>query len=109
MRQAVAEFGYAQILADVFGSESNAEGLSLLYQLTRYFAADIANLAFQIAYAGFARVRANDLGDCAVSENDLFFGKPGSLALFANEELLGDFHFFQFGVAMQSQHFHAVL
>src|ERR1019366_6362260 len=106
---AVAELHNAQMLGDISRGEFHRVLVALLDHLARDFAADVADLALEIADAGFARVIANDGGKRFVGEDDVLFGQSGLQALFADQILLGNLDFFRLGVAMQPQHFHAVL
>ena len=84
--------------------------LCAVHHLARHFAADVADLALQVADAGFPRVvldqpvdRPNPRTRSGPCET------PGRFHLLAHQEPLGDLHLLQFGIAGEPDHFHAVL
>ena len=109
MRQRVAEFQNSQELADILGGEGNWVILAFLHHLAGDFAAYIADLAFEIANSRFARVGADDCFDSFVTELEILPGQASLHHLLLHQKLLGDLDLFLFGVAVQSQDFHAIL
>ena len=81
----------------------------VLDDLARDLAADVADLALEVADAGFARVVADDVAQGVVGEADLLFGEAGGFALLLDQVLLGDLELFDLGVAGEAEDFHAVL
>src|SRR6266536_1254216 len=57
----------------------------------------------------FSGVAANQAGNCVICELHVFFVKTGLVHLLLDQELLGNLDLFRLGIAMQPQHFHAVL
>src|SRR5262249_42480721 len=55
-----------------------------LYYAPRDFAANVADLALQVANSRFTRVAANNFGDRLIDESNVLFCKPCILALFAD-------------------------
>src|SRR5262249_2735151 len=104
----VAEFGNAEEFIDVFSAQRNGVTL-FLHDFAGDLAADIADLALQVAHPSFTRVRADDLAQSIVSEGVLLFRQASGLTLFAYQELTGNFNLFELGVSVQPQDFHAVL
>src|SRR5579863_9413308 len=105
----IAEPGNAEELGDVVGGELFAMLGALLNDLARHLAAHVADLAFQVADAGFARVVADDLENGIILEDDVLIAQAGLLALLLDEILARDLQLFKFGVALQAKDFHAVL
>ena len=83
--------------------------LAFLHDFARDLAADIADFALQVAHARLARVGADHRRDRFVGELDVLVRQPGLHHLLLDQELLGDFDLLRLGVAVQPQHFHAVL
>ena len=79
------------------------------HHLARHFAADIADLALQVADAGLARVVADDLQNRVVGEDHVFLAQSGLRALLLYQVLAGNFQLLRFGVALQPENLHAVL
>ena len=77
--------------------------------LARYFAADIADLALQVADSGFARIVLDQPVHAIIGEVDVLARKTGLFDMLADQEALGDLHFLELGVAGKADHFHAVL
>ena len=75
----------------------------------RDLAADIGNLTLQIPHARFLRVMPDDVVDGVIGELQVLFGQASSLALLFEQEALGDLPLFDFGIARQTQGFHAIL
>src|SRR6185437_2107783 len=107
--EGIAELGDTQEIVKIFGGNGNAVIRAFFDHLARHFAADVPDLPFQIADAGFARVGADESGDGFVAELDVLFRHARLLQLLTHQELLGDFHFLLLGVTVQPQYFHAVL
>ena len=82
---------------------------SELDHLAGHLAAHIADLALQVADAGFARVVANDLEDRVIFEDDVLLAEARLLALLFHQVLACDLELLVLGVALQAQDFHAVL
>ena len=82
---------------------------AVLDHATRYLAADVADLALQVADAGFAGVLADDRDDGVVVEGEVLFRQAGCFSLLLEQVIPGDFELFDLGVAVQAQDFHAVL
>ncbi len=97
---AVAELHHAQVVVDIFGRERHGILVAFLHHLAGDFAADVADLALQVANAGFARVAADNGRQCLVSEDDVLFRQAGLLALLADQVLLGNLDFFRLSVAV---------
>src|SRR5215471_21862149 len=53
---AIAELRYAQIIANVFEGDRNAELVALFHNFSRNFPAYVADFAFKVADTGFPRV-----------------------------------------------------
>src|SRR5208283_1561024 len=109
MRERVAELDYAEEVGDIFAGHRDRVVLAFFHNLAGDFAADVADFTLQIAHSGFASVGANQFGDGVVGELYILFRQPGLQHLLLNQELLRDLKFFLLGVAVQPQHFHAVL
>ena len=77
VRERVAELEHAEKFVDFFGAEGDGIVRAFFHDLARDLAADVADFALQIAYAGFARVAADDLPDRVVGELDVLVGQPG--------------------------------
>src|SRR5262249_30680108 len=107
--QAVAELDYAQEVVDVLGGHGDVVVRAFFHHFARDFAANVSDLALQIADTGFAGIAANQRDDGIVREPDVLFVEAGSLHLLLDQELLGDLDLFRLGVAVQPQEFHAVL
>ena len=73
-----------------------------------YFAAHAANLAFEVAHAGFIGVFTNDPADGRVLELHLFFFQPALFHLARQQVAVGDLEFFFFDIAGELDDFHAV-
>ena len=71
-------------------------------------AADLADLAFELAEAGFLRVFRDDLGRSFSLEFYVVFGKPVFLDLFRDQVAFGDLVFFFLGVTRQRNDLHPV-
>ena len=84
-------------------------GLTFLHHPARHLAADVADFPLQVADPGLARVIADDSGDRIVAEADVLLIQSGLFALLLHQEVLGDFELLRLRVAVQPQHFHAVL
>src|ERR1700722_2754010 len=107
--QSVAELDDAEEVVDVFAGDRDGVVGALFDYLARDLAADIADFAFEIAYAGFASVGADEPPDGVVGEFDVLFRKARGQHLLLDQKLLRDLNLFLLGVAMQAQHLHAVL
>ena len=109
VRQGIAELDHAQVIVHVVLRDRDVVIHAFLDHFARNLAADVADFALQIAHARLAGVGANQAGYGFVREFDVLIGEPGLRHLLLHQELLGDLNFFLLGVAMQPQHFHAVL
>src|SRR5882762_1089214 len=107
--QCVAEFDYAQELANILPRDGNLVVRSFLDHFARDLAAYIADLAFQVAYASLPRVGPNDPRDGIVGELDVLVSQTSLGELLLHQKLLRDLDLLRFGVPMQSKYFHAVL
>jgi hypothetical protein len=105
----VAEAGHAEELVDVGGGQLFLVLCAVLDDLAGDLAADVADFALEVADAGFAGVVADDFENGVVGEDDVLLAEAGLLALLLDEILAGDFELFLLGVALQAEHFHAVL
>ncbi len=109
MHFGVTEFGHAEELADVRGRELFLVLEAALDDLAGHLAADVADLALQVADSGLARVVANDFENSVVGEDDVLVAQAGLLALLFHQVLARDFELFLLGVALQTKNLHAVL
>ena len=109
MRLGVAVLGDAEKVGDVRRADLFLVLGSRLHYLARHLAAHVADLAFQVADSGFARVVANDFQNRIVLEDDIFLAQAGLLALLLDEILTRDFQLFLLRVALQAKDLHAVL
>ena len=83
--------------------------VALANHRARNLAADVANLALQVADAGLARVVADDSAQRVVFKLNVGRRQSGLLELLLHQVLARDLKLFRLGVAVQPQHFHAVL
>ena len=109
MRQRVAELQHTEKFVDLRRLQRHRVVRAFLHHLARHLAAHVANFPLQIAHARLARVTANHLPDRFVGELDVLLRQPGLRHLLFHQKLFGDLHFLRFRVAVQAQHFHAVL
>src|SRR5215471_20398610 len=63
VRQRVPELDHAQEVIHVLARDGDREVLAFLHHFARNLAADVADLALEIAYASFPRIRADQRGD----------------------------------------------
>src|SRR5580658_197677 len=105
----VAELGHAEKLDHVRFRDLFLVLGVVLDHAAGYFAADVADLALEVADARFARVIADDFENGFVLEDDVLFAQAGLLALLLDQILAGDFELFLLGVALEAQNLHAVL
>ncbi len=83
--------------------------LAFFHHLAGYLAADIGNLALQVADARFACVAADDAHNGFVGKGQVLRPQPCRVPLLAHQEALGDFQLLWLRVARQAQALHAVL
>src|SRR5207244_3027562 len=96
-------------VVNVFRIDGDVVGLALFHHLARDFAADVSNLALQVAHARFPRIGADKGCDGLVGKLQVLFREPRLRHLFLDQKLFRDLNLFQLRVTVQPQHFHAVL
>ena len=109
VRQHVAELDYSEEVVNVFRIDGDVVGLALFHHLTRDFAADVSNLALQVANARFPRIGADKGCDGLVGELEVLFREPRLRHLLLDQKLFRNLNLFQLRVTVQPQHFHAIL
>ncbi len=81
----------------------------VLHDLARYLAAQVAELALQVAHPGLARVIADDLHNRIVLERHVLLAQARLLALLLHQVLPRNLQLLLLGVPLQPQDLHAVL
>ena len=75
---------------------------AFLNHTPRDLAADIGDLPLQIPHTCFLGVMPDDVVDGVFGELQVLLSQAGSLALFLEQEALGDFPLFDFGIARKA-------
>ena len=109
MHLGVAEPGHAQKIVNIFGPQFFLVFLAALDHAARHLAADVADLALQVAHPGLARVVADDLQNRVIAEDYVLIAQAGLFALLFHQVLLRDFQLLLLRIALQAQNLHAVL
>ena len=104
---AIAKARLAQQVFQIVGRDADSLGCGF-GDLRDDFARSLADLAFQVAHAGLARVVADDLQQRLVREFELAGVQAIFAALARHQILRGDRLFFTFSIAAQLNDLHAV-
>ena len=106
---AVAEAAHAQELVEIARRDRDRLLLLLVQQhLLHGLAADLGDLALEVAHARFARVVTHDVEQRRIGHLQLLELQSVMLLLFRHEITARDVHLLVFGVAGQTDDFHAV-
>src|SRR6185312_9318745 len=106
---AVAEAPHAEELVEIARRDRHGSLVLLVHQhLLHGLAADLGDLALQIAHARLARVVAHDVEERRVRELQLVFLQAVALHLLRHEVAPADVHLLVLGVPGEADHLHAV-
>ena len=109
---ALSHLGEELLRSQELGDLRRMHGLGCVGQAFRHLdcdgAADVGDLAFQVAHARFARVLLDDGDDGFLVEADLGFSQAVLGDLFGHQVPLGDLQLLLARVARELQHLHAV-
>src|SRR5205807_1825652 len=91
VRQRVAELDHSEEFARVFRVDDNVVAFTFLDDFPGYLAADVPDLAFQIADARFPSVRTDQRGNGVITELQILFRETCLQQLLFHQKLFGDF------------------